>query len=149
MSKATVNIEGFVASDPEILDGGGKQVVTVDVPHTPRKKNERGEWVDAGQTVWFQAAFWEELAPVIAATVRKGTLVRIEGMPELNVYQKQSGETAASIRLKGATLSVVARAPKSPQSGAQGQPAQEPWAQTPPASTDSWAGGGNDAETPF
>lgn len=147
MSKATINIEGFVASDPELRDAQGKSVVNVDVPHTPRKRNQQGDWEDAGPTTWFQATFWEELAPVIAQTVRKGTLVRIEGMPELNVYQKQDGSTGASVRIKGATLSVVARAPREGHSAPASNPAPDVWATSSP--TQSQGGYDGSDGTPF
>lgn len=152
MSKATVSIEGFVANEPELRQAAGKDVVNIDVAHTPRKLNKQSnEWEDSGPTTWFQATFWEDMAPAIVAAVSKGTLVRIDGFPELNVYTKQNGENAASVRIKGATLSVVPRAGNSSPRGAQGQPQQgEGWSTGNPG-VDTWNGGAtNDSEpTPF
>jgi single-strand DNA-binding protein len=151
MSKATITVEGFVIKDPEMRQAAGKNVVAVDIAHTPRKK-EGNEWVDAGDTIWFQASFWDRDAQPIMDAVRKGTLVTVTGQPELNVYQKGDGSPGVSVRIKFGTLGIIPRAAgnaspststqaaySSPQGGEQGQSAvPESWAQ--PAYAD---------ETPF
>lgn len=106
MSKATLTIEGFVAQDPTRRDVNGKTVVSVDVAHTPRKR-DGNEWVDAGPTTWFQASFWEGDADAVLASVSKGSKVVITGQPEANAYTKNDGTPGASIRLKFATLGVI------------------------------------------
>lgn len=147
MSKATLTIEGFIARDPETRDHNGQQVATVTVPHTPRRKNrDTGQFEDAGDTLWVQASFWGDDAAAIIQTARKGELVTITGQPELNVYTKNDGTAAASLRLKFATLGIIPRATKS-------QPAQQrpqQWA-APAAQPDAWAPGGvgYDETAPF
>lgn len=132
MSKATMTIEGFVASDPELRNHNGKSVVNVTIPHTPRRKNQQtGQYEDAGETLWVQASFWEQAADAIAAEVRKGTLVTVTGIPELNVYTKNDGSTAAQLRLVFGTLAIIPRA-ESRQPAYAGAPQQqavsdEPW----------------------
>lgn len=108
MSKATITVEGFVTRDPELRNANGKDVVSVDIAHTPRKK-DGDQWVDAGETIWFQAAFWERDARPVAETIRKGTLVTVTGSPELNTYTKQDGTTEVNVRIKGATIGVIPR----------------------------------------
>ncbi|PYY32370.1 single-stranded DNA-binding protein [Curtobacterium sp. MCBD17_030] len=115
MSKATITVEGFVTKDPEMRQAGGKNVVAVDIAHTPRKK-EGDQWVDAGDTIWFQASFWERDAQPVMDAVRKGTLVTVSGNVEVNAYLKNSGEPSASIRIKGATLGII---PREAQAGRQ------------------------------
>lgn len=110
MSKATLTIEGFVAKAPELGNHNGKAVINVTVPHTPRRKNQQGQYEDAGPTLWVQASFWEKDAEAIAATVSKGTLVTITGQPELRVFQKQDGTTDAALSLKFGTLGIIPRA---------------------------------------
>jgi single-strand DNA-binding protein len=155
MSKATISVEGFVTKDPETRQAAGKNVIAVDIAHTPRKK-DGNDWVDAGDTIWFQASFWDRDVDAIAASVRKGTLVTVTGQPELNVYQKNDGTAGVSVRIKFGTLGIIPRgdaqqgrttsstapapswdsAPTSkPQAGAQG---------------DAWAPAGSyNDETPF
>ncbi|WP_437582705.1 single-stranded DNA-binding protein [Paramicrobacterium sp. CJ85] len=111
MSKATTTVEGFAAEPRRSQTQAGKDVLTVAVAHTPRRKNrETGEFEDAGPTTWFEAAFWEQDAHAVAQVVSKGTLVTITGQPEVNVFTKQDGTTGATVRLKFATLGVVPRA---------------------------------------
>jgi single stranded DNA-binding protein len=149
MSKATITVEGLVTKDPEMRQAAGKNVVSVDLAHTPRKK-EGNDWVDAGETIWFQASFWDREAQPIMDSVRKGTLVTVTGQPELNVYTKQDGTPGVSVRIKFGTLGIIPRAASNaPQNAPQGQ---QGWAQTAPAqtaTTDAWAGGAEDAQLPF
>lgn len=138
MSKATITVEGMVSKDPELRTAAGKSVVTVDVPHTPRKK-DGDRWIDAGDTIWFQAAFWEQDAEAIAATVRKGTIVTVTGFPELNVYKRQDGTPGVTVRIKGGTLGVI---PKQAQQSA-------PAAVQQPNNAWSTPGSQFDDESPF
>lgn len=145
MSKATITVEGFVTKDPEMRQVNGKSVIAVDIAHTPRKK-DGDQWVDAGETIWFQASFWDRDAHAIAAAVRKSTLVTVTGQPELNLYQRQDGTSGVSVRIKFGTLGIIPReqqhqqsSPAPQQQGGQAG-AQSAW--------DAPAGGFND-ETPF
>lgn len=148
MSKATITVEGFVTKDPEMRQAAGKNVVAVDIAHTPRKK-EGNDWVDAGDTIWFQASFWDRDAQPIMDAVRKGTLVTVTGQPELNVYSKNDGAPGVSVRIKFGTLGIIPReTSNSVQSAPQGQ---QGWAQTAaarPAAPDAWATT-PDSELPF
>jgi single-strand DNA-binding protein len=155
MSKATITVEGFVTKDPETRQAAGKNVIAVDIAHTPRKK-DGDQWVDAGDTIWFQASFWDRDVAPIAASVRKGTLVTVTGQPELNVYQKNDGTPGVSVRIKFGTLGIIPRAdaqqgrtqPNSAQSDAWGAPAAS-GPQTG-AQSDGWAPAGGYTETaPF
>lgn len=153
MSKATITVEGFVTKDPEIRQAAGKPVVSIDVAHTPRKK-DGDQWVDAGDTIWFQAAFWDRDAQPVAEAIVKGTLVTITGMPEINAYTKQDGSSGVSIRIKGATIGIIPRAPRE-NHGQQGW-AQQPSAPQQPAQgqygaqgADAWGGGDPNAHLPF
>jgi single-strand DNA-binding protein len=163
MSKATITVEGFVTKDPEMRQAAGKNVVAVDIAHTPRKK-EGNDWVDAGDTIWFQASFWDRDAQPIMDAVRKGTLVTVTGQPELNVYQKQDGSPAVSVRIKFGTLGVVPRADNGagqnanqgqrdwaqPAGGSAGPVSQpQPTSYTQPGGADPWAATPNDTEIPF
>lgn len=143
MSKATITVEGFVTKDPELRQASGKSVVSVDIAHTPRKK-DGNDWVDAGETIWFQASFWERDAESIAAAVRKGTLVTVTGQPELNIYAKQDGSSGVSVRIKFGTLGVIPRENRQQQSS----PAPQ---QSTQAQSGSWDTAGQiaDAEVPW
>lgn len=152
MSKAETRIEGFVANDLEVRDVNGHRVVKVTVPHTPRKFDKQtNQWVDAGETAWFTASFWDDAVAPILAAVAKKTLVTITGQPAPRGYTKQDGTIAVETELKFATLGVIPRADQSRP--ARQQVTEEPWS-TPGSSTsaDAWTTTGGDGfgdPTPF
>jgi len=127
MSKATTSIEGFVANELEVRDVNGHRVVKVTIPHTPRKLDKQtNQWVDAGDTAWFTASFWDDAVDPVVSAVNKGVLVTVTGQPAPRGYQKPDGTIAVETELKFATIGVIPRtvAP---------QPAQ-----SAPAPTESW-----------
>lgn len=141
MSKATTTIEGFVANDLEVRDVNGHRVVKVTVPHTPRKLDKTtNQWVDAGDTAWFSASFWDDAVDPILATVFKKALVTITGQPAPRGYAKQDGTIAVETELKFATLGVIPRADQPQPAQSTPAPSQEPW---------STPGSFEDAPTPF
>jgi single-strand DNA-binding protein len=158
MSKSTMTVEGFVASDPRVnTTKGGKSVVTVTVPHQRSKRQDDGTWQNEGETTWVEATFWEEQADLIAQLVVKGTPVIITGDPELQTYPKRDGSTGAKLVLRFPTLGIIPRAQRS-QGGSGGswggQAAENPsWApqgaQQPQGDGWSTDGGTYDDETPF
>jgi len=130
MSKATITIEGFTARDPETREVTGHSITTVTVPVTPQKKNQQGAWEDTGDTVWYQAEFWDDHGQAVAEHVRKGHLVIVSG--ELEVKAWQAGEKSGTNTIvKFPTISVVVRKPArgaQAQNGANDGPKSEPWA---------------------
>ena len=143
MSKSTTTVEGIVSKDPEYRDVTGHSIVTVTVPFTPQKKNQQGEWEDSGDTIWYQAEFWDEHGTTVAQQVQKGSLVALTGTLEIRQWES-NGKSGVGVKLTFPTISVVVRRPKRGQSGHQSPPkttADEPWATSP--------GNTFDAETPF
>lgn len=153
MSKAAISIEGFVSNELEYRDAGSHRVVNVTVPVTPQKLVD-GRWEDSGDTVWYEAQFWNEHADVVTQTVEKGTLVILTGTPELEVYAKRDGTPGGKIKIGNPVIAKVARRPKKGAGGHQqpaSAPATEPWATAAPgAAQGAWeAPGAFTDETPF
>ena len=147
MAKATLTIEGFIATEMKVREVTGHRIVDVTVPVTPQKKNQQGVWEDSGDTVWFKAAFWDEHGDAVLGSVEKGSLVTLTGTPKLDLYLKE-GAAAGSISLDFPTIAKVVRRPKrggstegqwAPSTPAPADPAGDSW-NTPPAQSD---------ETPF
>ena len=157
-----ITVVGNLTADPDLrYSQGGDAVANFTIASTPRNFDRAtNEWKD-GETLFLRARVWREFAEHVAGSLTKGSRVIATGRLKQRSYETKEGEKRTSIELEideiGPSLryatATVTRAPgnatNTPQSAAQGQPAQEPWAQTAPASADSWAGGGNDAETPF
>lgn len=139
MSKATTTVEGFAAEPRMGQTQSGKDVLTVSVGHTPRRKNpQSGDFEDAGPTTWFEAAFWEQDAHAVAGVVSKGTLVTVTGQPELEVFTRNDGTPGAKVKLKFATLGVVPRAERAGQANSAGY-GSAPATANPEASMGGWS----------
>lgn len=153
MSKAAITVEAFVANELSVREVTGHRVVDVSLPHTPSKKNDTGQWEDAGPTTWYEATFWDEHADAVLRTIEKGTLVTVSGFPELQTYAKRDGQPGGKVLIKSPTLAVVVRRPKRDVENQPSSSVPESWATaTPgtPAGDDVWntPGSYND-ETPF
>ena len=159
MSKAEIRIEGFIANELTPRTAGTHTVVDVSVPHTPQKRDESGNWVDAAETTWYRASFWDEHGNVILSAAEKGTLVILSGGLKASTYEKRDGGHGVQLELTFPTLAVVARrpargqaAPQSQQRQNGGQVANEPWAASAPEQSggDVWnTPGSYTDETPF
>lgn len=130
MSSAAITVEGFIARDLTFRTAGTHEVIDVTVPVTPQK-NDGGKWVDAGETVWFDATFWDDHARALLMVAEKGSLVQISGTPTARAYLKKDGTPASSISIDRPTIAVVVRRP------AKGS--QQPSAPVQSTVDESWA----------
>lgn len=145
MAKATINIEGFIATELKVREVTGHRIVDVTVAVTPQKKNQSGGWDDSGDTVWYKAAFWDEHGDAVLDSVEKGSLVTLTGTPKLDLYLKD-GAAAGSISLDFPTIAKVVRRPKKGEYPSA--PASEPWAASTPGA-DVWSTPAESDSTPF
>lgn len=155
----TIVITGNIAEPSKGQGSDGTPVLNLRIADTPRKKNDQGEWEDAGETLWVGAAVWGDDALELANHVTKGTKVTATGRLTTRAYEKD-GQQREAFEIKGATVAVVHSAPRqqddawgggqqaaqppAPQQSApaaQQQPAQQGWG-------GSAKGGGFD-EPPF
>lgn len=143
MSNANITVTGFVANDLEVRQAGEHRVVEVSVPHTPRRFDKtRNEWVDAGDTTWFQGTFWDEHGDAVLQSLEKGSLVTLAGEAQLEVYSKRDGTPGGKVKITKPEISVVVRRPK------RGEQASA--ASSVTAADDAWATPGTYSdETPF
>ena len=108
MSRATIEIEGYVAQTPELrFSQSGDALLNVTVPHTPRRKNrDTGEFEDAGDTLWVRFTLWREDAHRYADLLVKGTHVTVAGEPELRKWE--SGDKhGADLQIKFPRVSII------------------------------------------
>lgn len=141
MSKTQITIEGFVAFDPEMRDARGKQVLNVTVPVTPSKLVD-GVWVNnEEETVWFQAAFWEEHAVAVSAAITKSSYVSISGSVGMDAFTKGDGTADARVKITNPTISLVIRRPS--------KNAKAPYNAPVAATANAAAFPNDDADTPF
>lgn len=152
MSKAVLEIEGFV-SEPRLgQTKSGKAMASVSVAHTPRRKNrETGEFEDVGDTLWVRATFFDDMADLIGSEIRKGMLVKLKGEPRLNTFEGQNG-FQASIELQWAEIAVVPRAVRGQGASASSSAHSGQGQSISGAQNDGWHNPGqpfDDLEAPF
>lgn len=147
----TFTVTGNIGEPRKATGSDGKPVINLSVADTPRRKNDRGEWEDAGDTMWIDVPVWGDDALELAKHVTKGTRVTATGRLQVRTYQDRDGNTRTSLELKGAVVGVVPRAPREQSASWGGQSARQQPApeQAAPASNGWGAGPVSDDEPPF
>lgn len=147
----SMSIKGRAGSDGEIrFTPSGLAACSFSVADTPRKKDESGQWVDAGPTLWQRVQVWGPEAEKAGNEVLKGALVTVSGRVKADEWQdKNTGETRKSTTLVADVVYV--HPPKDGQSQGGQRPQQQsqsdPWGSAP-APQQQGFGGGQD-EPPF
>ena len=132
-----MSIKGRAGSDGELRYApSGVASCSFSVADTPRKKDDSGQWVDAGPTLWQRVQVWGPEAEKAAEEVRKGSLVTVSGRVKADEWtDKQTGETRKSTTLVADVVYV--HPPKESQGqqrgGFQGpqQGQADPWGSSP------------------
>ncbi|ACZ29627.1 single-strand binding protein [Xylanimonas cellulosilytica DSM 15894] len=141
---AHVNVSGFLGADAELrFTPGGKPVLNFSIADTPRRKNDSGEWEDAGPTNWWRVALWGADAEAEAERQRlvKGAKVTVVGTAYLGSFRNREGGDTPSLEFKHVDALGVAE-PRGPQQvgrGGQrsgGRQQADPWATSGPDSFD-------------
>ena len=145
----SMSIKGRAGSDGELrFAPSGVAACSFSVADTPRKKDQSGQWVDAGPTLWQRVQVWGPEAEKAAEEVRKGSLVTVSGRVKADEWQdKQTGETRKSTTLVADVVYV--HPPKDQQGqggGFQQQRQDDPWGSAP---TQQQAFGGGQDAAPF
>jgi len=153
MARATITIEGFASSDPETRDVTGHTITKVTIPVTPQKKNAQGDYEDNGDTIWYQAEFWDEHGQTVAETIRKGMLVTVSGGLEVKTWES-NGKSGVNVNVTFPTIGVIVRKPKRDGNRATTEATTtEPWGNTPPADSVASQGESNgfafEGDSPF
>ncbi|WP_032381028.1 single-stranded DNA-binding protein [Rhodococcoides fascians] len=141
MSQAVAQIVGTLGGDPELrFTPQGLAVVNMSVAVTERVRDGEG-WKD-GDTTWYRANAWRQLAENIGESLKKGDQVVILGRVKNRPYEKE-GQTRYSLEIEideiGASLRfATARPQKAGRSNTaagnnrqQNQPQNDPWGSAP------------------
>jgi len=113
MSDLSIVVTGFVANELEVRQAGQHRVVEVTVPHTPRKFDKgSSQWVDAGDTVWLVATFWNDHADSVINHIGKGDVVTVSGSLEVESYMKRDGTPGARVKVSNPQIARVVRKPR-------------------------------------
>ena len=88
--KNKVQLLGHVGQDPEILHlEDGKKCAKFSMATNENYTNAPGEKVE--KTYWHQVVFWNRVAEVVEAHVKKGTKLAIEGKITTRSWEDEAG----------------------------------------------------------
>ena len=83
---------GFLGKDAQVNNVSGKTVINFSVAHTEKFKDAQGNQKD--KTTWVDCSWWTDKIN-ISSYLKKGTLIFVEGQPNVRAYTNQSGQQGA------------------------------------------------------
>ena len=92
-----LQVIGNLGKDCIVNAVNAKNVINFSVAHTEKYKDAQG--VQKEKTTWVECAYWAERT-AIAPYLRKGTMVYVEGTPEVRQYTKNDGTSGATLSLR-------------------------------------------------
>lgn len=98
-----LQVIGNLGKDCVISNVNGKNVINFSVAHTEKFKDSQGQQKD--KTIWVECAYWTDRTG-IAPYLKKGTMVYVEGAPDIRTYTTGDGRpgTSLSLRVVGVQL---------------------------------------------
>lgn len=92
-----LQVIGHLGKDCVVNNVNGKSVINFSVAHSEKYKDAQG--VQHDKTTWVEAAYWSDRVAV-APYLKQGTMVFIEGRPEVRQYTTKEGKSGASLALR-------------------------------------------------
>lgn len=91
---------GHLGADCVVRNAGGTNAINFDVAHTEKFRDAQG--VQTEKTTWIRCTLWRKPeSSGIAAYLKKGQLVYVEGTPHSNAWiDNQSGTAKSSLDLR-------------------------------------------------
>lgn len=128
----TITVHGNLGHDAALrYTPSGAPVLEFSLADTPRRKNVRGEWEDAGEATWYRASVWGPLAEALAnaSLAVKGAQATVTGTLTQRTYEKD-GQQRTSLDVRVDTVGFREKrgaGRPAPAPATQGA-AQDPWA---------------------
>lgn len=162
----TTTVKGNMGRAAELrFTQSGKAVLGFSLADTPRRRNDAGEWEDAGETLWLDVSVWGDDAEALADQMQnyRGR-VTVTGRLGMRSYEARDGSTRQVVTLTADSVALHPK-PQGPRQqdgwGAQNRPQSDversgvpqhaPDAPRPPqphSAPSGWGQGGSD-EPPF
>lgn len=99
-----MQIIGHLGKDAQVSIVNGKTVVNFSAAHTEKFKDAQG--VQKDKTTWVDCSWWTEKSS-IAMYMKKGTLVYVEGQPNVRSYTNQNGQQGAVLVLRVSNVQLL------------------------------------------
>ncbi|WP_433584577.1 single-stranded DNA-binding protein [Microbacterium hydrocarbonoxydans] len=130
--QAVIEMTGYLAKDGELRRTRDQRAVLgLTMAYTRSRRNpQTNQYEDVGETLWARFALWDDAATQYADRMRKGTPVKVKGIPELRTWEKD-GRSGVNLEIQFAEVSIVAEVlqPRSasPAPQAQTSDAADAW----------------------
>lgn len=95
---------GHLGKDAIINQVNGKSVINFNVAHSEKYRDSNG--MEINKTTWVSCGYWNDKTTV-AQYLLKGTLVYVEGTPDIKTYQDAHGKTNANITLRVGNIQLL------------------------------------------
>ena len=99
-----LQVIGNLGKDCLVNSVNGKNVINFNVAHTEKYKDSQG--VQNEKTTWVECAYWTDKT-AIAPYLKKGTMVWVEGTPEVRQYTRNDGTSGSSLSLRVANVQLL------------------------------------------
>lgn len=103
---------GHLGKDCTVNTVNGKNVINFTVAHSEKYKDASG--IQKERTTWIDCAYWTDRTAV-SPYLKKGTLVYIEGSPDVRAYTTNDGKQGAALTLRISSVQLLG--PKSDSQG--------------------------------
>ncbi len=87
----------------------GKSVINFTVAHTEKYKDSQG--VQNEKTIWVDCAYWTDRT-AIAPYLKKGTLIFVEGAPEVRQFTRNDGTSGSNLSLRVSNVQLLGSKPE-------------------------------------
>ena len=102
-----MQVIGSLGKDAIVNDVNGKKVINFSVAHSEKWKDAQGEKKE--KTTWVDCAYWTDKT-TIAEYLKKGTLVYVEGIPDVRVYTTTDGRNGATLNARVVSIQLLSKA---------------------------------------
>lgn len=91
MNETQISFQGNVGGDVQVRQAGAAQVATFRVAVTPRRfQRSTEQWADA-ETQWYTVHAWRSLGDNVAASLRRGDPVFVQGRLSARTWTTKEG----------------------------------------------------------
>lgn len=92
-----LQVIGHLGKDCVVNQVNGKSVINFSVAHSEKFKDAQG--VAHDKTIWVDCGYWSDRVAV-APYLKQGTMVFVEGQPEVRQYTTKDGRSGANMSLR-------------------------------------------------
>lgn len=121
-----LQVIGHLGKDCNVNSVNGKNVINFSVAHSEKYKDASGTVIN--KSTWVNCAYWVDRTN-LSQYLTKGTMVFVEGQPEVSTFRGQDGQTRAELKLRVLSVQLLGGKKEegnSPQSNSSAPPVSTP-----------------------